>query len=242
MIVTGGASGIGKACAQRLVAEGARVVLADIDDANAKVVAGQLGDTRVAIGCAVDVRSGASCLALAATALDAFGAITGLVNAAGVNQIPTEIVDLAEEDWRRVIDINLTGTMLTIQAVAPHLPSGGAIVALSSGAARVVRKGIAGYAASKAGVLAVTKVAALELGARGIRVNAIVPGFIDTEMNQAKLTPQRRDAIARSAPLGRVGRPDEIASAISFLLSADASYISGDLIAVDGGVAAPSRT
>jgi NAD(P)-dependent dehydrogenase (short-subunit alcohol dehydrogenase family) len=90
-------------------------------------------------------------------------------------------------------------------------------------------------------VLAVTKVAALELGGQGVRVNAIVPGFIDTEMNRAKLTAERRAAIERSAPLGRVGNPDEIASVASFLLSTDSSYISGDLIAVDGGVAAPSR-
>jgi 3-oxoacyl-[acyl-carrier protein] reductase len=148
---------------------------------------------------------------------------------------------MTEEQWQRVIDINLTGTLWTIRAVAPHLGPGGAIVTLASGGARVVRKGVAAYAASKAGVLAVTKVAALELGGQGVRVNAIVPGFIDTEMNRAKLTAERRAAIERSAPLGRVGDPDEIASVASFLLSADSSYVSGDLIAVDGGVAAPSR-
>lgn len=240
VIVTGGASGIGRRCAQRLAAEGARVVVADLDGEQASTVALGIGDGR-ALGVAVDVRSRADCEAMVAAGLAAFGRITGLINAAGVNQPPRMMVEMTEDEWQRVIDINLTGTLWTIQAVAHHLAPGGAIVTLASGAARVVRKGVAAYAASKAGVLAVTKVAALELGGQGVRVNAIVPGFIDTEMNRAKLTAERRAAIERSAPLGRVGDPDEIASVASFLLSADSSYISGDLIAVDGGVAASSR-
>ena len=240
VIVTGGASGIGRACAQRLAAEGARVVVADLDGERASRVALGIGDGR-ALGVAVDVRSRADCEAMVATGLAAFGRVTGLISAAGVNQPPRTVAEMTEGEWQRVIDINLTGTLWTIRAVAPHLGPGGAIVTLASGGARVVRKGVAAYAASKAGVLAVTKVAALELGGQGVRVNAIVPGFIDTEMNRAKLTAERRAAIERSAPLGRVGDPDEIASVASFLLSADSSYISGDLIAVDGGVAAPSR-
>jgi NAD(P)-dependent dehydrogenase (short-subunit alcohol dehydrogenase family) len=240
VIVTGGASGIGRACARRLAAEGARVVVADLDGQRASTVALGIGDGR-ALGVAVDVRSRADCEAMVAAGLAAFGRVTGLISAAGVNQPPLAVAEMTEEQWQRVIDINLTGTLWTIRAVAPHLGPGGAIVTLASGGARVVRKGVAAYAASKAGVLAVTKVAALELGGQGVRVNAIVPGFIDTEMNRAKLTAERRAAIERSAPLGRVGDPDEIASVASFLLSADSSYVSGDLIAVDGGVAAPSR-
>jgi len=240
VIVTGGASGIGRACARRLAAEGARVVVADLDGQRASTVALGIGDSR-ALGVAVDVRSRADCEAMVAGGLAAFGRVTGLISAAGVNQPPRTVADMTEDEWQRVIDINLTGTLWTIRAVAPHLGPGSAIVTLASGGARVVRKGVAAYAASKAGVLAVTKVAALELGGQGVRVNAIVPGFIDTEMNRAKLTAERRAAIERSAPLGRVGNPDEIASVASFLLSADSSYISGDLIAVDGGVAAPSR-
>jgi 3alpha(or 20beta)-hydroxysteroid dehydrogenase len=241
VIVTGGAGGIGKACAQRLVAEGGRVVVADVDGEKASALARELGAGQ-AIGVAVDVRSQGQCQAMAAAAIEAFGRLTGLVHSAGVNQPPRLIAELTEEEWHRVLDINLTGTLNAIQAVAPHLQAGGAIVTLASGAARVVRKGVAAYAAAKAGVLAVTKVAALELGGQGVRVNAIVPGFIDTEMNRAKFTPERRASIERSAPLGRVGDPHEIASVVSFLLSAESSYISGDLIAVDGGVAAPSRT
>jgi len=240
VIVTGGASGIGRACAQRLAAEGARVVVADLDGQRASTVALGIGDGR-ALGVAVDVRSRADCEVMVAAGLAAFGRVTGLISAAGVNQPPRTVAEMTEDEWQRVIDINLTGTLWTIRAVAPHLGPGGAIVTLASGGARVVRKGVAAYAASKAGVLAVTKVAALELGGQGVRVNAIVPGFIDTEMNRAKLTAERRAAIERSAPLGRVGDPDEIASVASFLLSADSSYVSGDLIAVDGGVAAPSR-
>jgi NAD(P)-dependent dehydrogenase (short-subunit alcohol dehydrogenase family) len=178
---------------------------------------------------------------MADAGMAAFGALTGLVHAAGVNQPPRTIEDFTEEEWSRVLGINLTGTLFAIQAVGRYLSTGGAIVTMASGQARVVRKGVAAYAASKAGVLAVTKVAALEYGPRGVRVNAILPGFIDTEMNRAKLTPERRAAIERSAPLGRVGLPEEIAQVTSFLLSAESSYISGDLIAVDGGAATPSR-
>jgi NAD(P)-dependent dehydrogenase (short-subunit alcohol dehydrogenase family) len=249
VIVTGGASGIGRACAERLVAEGAQVVIADIDEARAADAAKALsaaGDTAdrdgTAVGVAVDVRSRSGCAAMAEAALAAFGSLTGLVHAAGVNQPPHSITEFTEDEWRRVIDINLTGTLWAIQAVAPHLGEGGAIVTLASGQARVVRRNSAAYAASKAGVLAITKVAALELGARGVRVNSIVPGFIDTEMNRAKLTPERRAAIERGTPLKRVGDPREIAKVASFLLSSDSSYMTGDLIAVDGGVAAPSRT
>jgi 3alpha(or 20beta)-hydroxysteroid dehydrogenase len=240
VVVTGAARGIGFSCAQLLVAQGARVVVADVDGPAAEAAAHELG-TAAAIGVSVDVRSQADCAAMVAAGRDAFGRITGLVHAAGVNQPPCPIAELTDEEWRRVLDINLSGTLFAIQAVSPYLAEGGAIVTFASGAARVVRKGIAAYAASKAGVVALTKVAALELGPQGVRVNAIAPGFIDTEMNQAKLTPERRAAIARSAPLGRVGRPDEIARVTSFLLSAESSYVSGDVIAVDGGVAAPSR-
>jgi NAD(P)-dependent dehydrogenase (short-subunit alcohol dehydrogenase family) len=240
VVVTGSASGIGRACAERLAAEGARLVLADIDGAKTAAAARAFGEGR-ALGVAVDVRSREQCLAMADAAVAAFGTLTGLVHAAGVNQPPCTIEDFTSEEWARVLGINLTGTLFAIQAVGRHLAGGGAIVTMASGQARVVRKGVAAYAASKAGVLAVTKVAALEYGPRGVRVNAILPGFIDTEMNRAKLTPERRAAIERSAPLGRVGLPEEIAQVTSFLLSTESSYISGDLIAVDGGAATPSR-
>jgi NAD(P)-dependent dehydrogenase (short-subunit alcohol dehydrogenase family) len=242
IVVTGGASGIGRSCAERLLAESARIVVADVNGDAASAAAKELGDSDRVLAVAVDVRSSPQCETMVQAALDAFGKLTGLVNCAGVNQPPQMIVDLPPEEWRRVLDINLTGTLFAIQAVAPHLERGGAIVTLASGAARVARKGAAAYCVSKAGVLTLTKVAALELGPQGIRVNAIAPGFIDTEMNRAKLSPERRAAIERSAPLGRVGTPDEVAAVASFLLSEDSSYICGDLIAVDGGVAAPSRT
>jgi NAD(P)-dependent dehydrogenase (short-subunit alcohol dehydrogenase family) len=203
---------------------------------------GATDSDKVAIGVAVDVRTQFACTAMAEAAMAAFGSVTGLVHAAGVNQPPCSIAEFTEDEWRRVIDINLTGTLWAIQAVVPYLGEGGSIVTLASGQARVVRKNSVAYAASKAGVLALTKVAALELGPQGVRVNSIVPGFIDTEMNRAKLTPERRAAIERGAPVKRVGDPDEIAKVASFLLSSESSYITGDLIAVDGGVAASSRT
>jgi NAD(P)-dependent dehydrogenase (short-subunit alcohol dehydrogenase family) len=241
VIITGGASGIGKSCAELLVSEGASVVIADLNAKEAAAVASSLGHDDRVIGTAVDVRSKVECVAMAATAVEKFGRVTGLVNAAGVNQSPQMIIDFDDDEWNRVLGINLTGTFNVIHAIAPHLVNGGSIVTLASGAARVTRKGIAAYSVSKAGVLTLTQVAALELGPNGIRVNSILPGFIDTEMNRAKLTPERRSAIERSAPLGRVGSPHEIATVASFLLSDDASYLTGEFIAVDGGVAAPSR-
>lgn len=216
-------------------------MLADLDGGKVAAAARELGEGR-AVGVAVDVRSREQCLAMAEAGVAAFGTLTGLVHAAGVNQPPRTIEDITEDEWSRVLDINLTGTLFAVQAVGRHLSAGGAIVTLASGQARVARAAHAAYGASKAGVLAVTKVAALEYGPRGVRVNAILPGFIDTEMNRTARGTERRASIERRTPLGRVGLPEEIAQVASFLLSAESSYVSGELIAVDGGLATSSRT
>jgi len=241
IIVTGGASGIGRACVDLLLEEGASVVIADVNGPLVTSLAKEIDLPARIVGVAVDIQSRDQCVAMVHEASERFGTVTGLVNAAGVNQPACAIVDLTDEEWQRVLGINLTGTLHTIQAAATIMTSGGSIVTLASGAARVTRKGVAAYSVSKAGVLTLTQIAAQELGQSGIRVNAILPGFIDTEMNRAKLTEERRAAINRSAPLGRVGTPEEVAAVASFLLSADSSYITGEFIAVDGGVAAPSR-
>ena len=241
IIVTGAASGIGQACAGRLLREGARVLAADMNfEAVTRFTQTLGGDDRIR-PFSVNVASLAECVAMASRTLEAFGKITGLVHSAGVNQRSIPVVDLEEDEWRRILDVNLGGTFNAIRSVAPHMKSGGAIVTISSGAARVVRAGAAAYCVSKAGVVSLTKVSALELAPKGIRVNSVAPGFIDTEMNRSKFSPERRGVFEQSVPLKKIGEPDEVAAVASFLLSDESSYICGEIIAVDGGVAAASR-
>src|SRR5271154_1380173 len=148
VIITGGASGIGRASAMRLFEEGASLLIADVQGNQAMSVAQEIGDSTRVVGLAVDVRSREACEAMVQSTIVTFGKVTGLVNAAGVNQPPQMIVDLPDEEWRRVIDINLTGTFHAIQSVAPHMSQGSAIVTLASGAARVARMGVAAYSVS----------------------------------------------------------------------------------------------
>jgi NAD(P)-dependent dehydrogenase (short-subunit alcohol dehydrogenase family) len=242
-VVTGGASGIGRATARALAAEGARVGIADVDEAGGERVAAEIREAGgECFHRRTDVRSMADLEAIVGEAADRYGRLDALVNNAAV-AVPGSAGEMAEEDWARVIDVNLSGVWRGMRAAIPRMlaQGGGCIVNLSSVQAHVGFVGWAGYAASKGGIDALTRQAAVEYAPMGIRVNAIVPGTIMTEMNE-RIMRESDDADAVMAgwtamhPMGRVGQPEEVAAAIVFLASDDASFITGELLRVDGGL------
>jgi NAD(P)-dependent dehydrogenase (short-subunit alcohol dehydrogenase family) len=242
-VVTGAASGIGRATARKLAAEGARVGIADVDEAGGERVAAGIREAGAdAFFRRTDVRSLADLEAVLDEAADRHGRLDVLVNNAAV-AVGGSVGEMAEEDWLRVIDVNLSGVWRGMRAAIPRMlaKGGGSIVNLSSVQAHVGFLGWSGYAASKGGIEALTRQAAVEYARAGIRVNAIAPGTIMTEMNEAIMAASD-DADAVMAgwvamhPIGRVGRPEEVAAAIVFLASDEASFITGELLRVDGGL------
>jgi NAD(P)-dependent dehydrogenase (short-subunit alcohol dehydrogenase family) len=242
-VVTGAASGIGRATARRLAAEGARVGLADVDEAGGERATAQI---REAGGDAffrrTDVRSLADLEAVVGEAADGHGRLDVMVNNAAV-PVGGSAGEMAEDDFLRVVDVNLTGVWRGMRAAIPRMlaQGGGCIVNLSSVQAHVGFPGWSGYAASKGGIDALTRQAAVEYAPRGIRVNAIVPGTIMTEMNEGIMrdSPDGDAVMAEWVsmhPMGRIGQPEEVAAAIVFLASEDASFITGELLRVDGGL------
>ena len=263
-VITGGASGIGRACGLRFASEGASIVVADLNPERAANVADEINDLGCeAVAVQVDTSSQEQNDAMADAAVDAFGRIDACVAAAGISHsgyVSREIeeqagqdrfdrgdmffIDKSLESWQRVIDVNLTGVMLTNQAVARKMRDngGGAIVNISSIAGTNVLKGSSDYCVSKAGVWMLTRCAALELGRYGIRVNAVGPGYIQTSMSGAVLGNERWvEARERETPLGRLGEPDDIANACLYLCSDEASFVTGEIIFPDGGVMAAGR-
>jgi 3-oxoacyl-[acyl-carrier protein] reductase len=232
-MVTGAASGIGRAVAERIVADGGRVVIGDIDESGLARVAEALGDACAAVRCDVTVEDGPA--ALAAAAIERFGRLDLAVACAG-GGIGATIVDHSLADWRRVIDLTLTGSFLTVQAAARAMTGPGAIVAISSISAKLPAVGIAAYGAAKAGVIAMAETAALELGPRGIRVNIVAPGLVRTPATESMWAmPDMVAAYAANTMLGRHGLPEEVAAAVAFLLSEDAALITGATLFADAG-------
>ena len=240
-IVTGGANGIGLAIARRFVAEGARVVIADIDAAAGEAAARVLGDKNCRF-VATDVGNAGSAAEVVEEACRAFGGLDILVNNAGVTH-GADFLDLAEADFDRVLRVNLKGTFLVGQAAARRMVAQvnagkppGAIINMSSINAVVAIANHAPYCASKGALGQLTKAMALALAPHGIRVNAIGPGSIMTDILKAVATDKNaKRAILARTPLGRIGEPDEVAGIAVFLASKDASYISGETIYADGG-------
>lgn len=239
-VITGGAQGIGEACARRLVADDAAVALWDVDDAHGQALAAALaaGGARVHYQHCNVASQAAVDAALAAT-LAAFGRVDGLVNNAGIFKAAA-FLDISEADWDAVIDVNLKGHFLCGQAVARQLVArggGGAIVNMSSVNARLTIASIASYNASKGAIDQLTRVMALALAEHGIRVNGVAPGTIATELAaKAVLTSEEAKArILSRTPMKRLGQPEEIADVVAFLLSDAASYMTGDTVLVDGG-------
>jgi 3alpha(or 20beta)-hydroxysteroid dehydrogenase len=243
-VITGAASGQGAAEARLFAAEGARVVVADIDRRGADTVAGEVGDAALAV--ALDVRDERSWSAAVADALRAFGCIDVLVNNAGIG-VPPRRIELEDPDeHRRVIDVNLHGVYLGMRAVTPTMTErgSGSIVNVSSIDGLVGVAGMTSYAASKFAVTGMTRTAALELGRRGIRVNSIHPGVIKTPLVE-RAPPEtlaRLQVVLDRQPIPRMGTPEEVAYLALYLASDESSYCTGAQFVIDGGhLAGPWR-
>ncbi|OCW57349.1 SDR family NAD(P)-dependent oxidoreductase [Hoeflea olei] len=241
-IVTGGAKGIGLAIVRRLAAEGARVMIADNDEAAGAAAVESLSGTGEVLFTATDVSERLDVHNLVAKTVDAFGSINALVNNAGIVHA-ADFLDLEEADFDRVLAVNLKSVFLCGQAVARHMvkqiekgEAPGSIVNMSSINDTFAIANQVPYSVSKGGVSQMTKVMALSLAQYGIRVNAIGPGSIMTDMLASVAdNPDVRTRILSRTPLGRLGEPSEIASVAAFLLSADSSYVTGQTIYADGG-------
>jgi NAD(P)-dependent dehydrogenase (short-subunit alcohol dehydrogenase family) len=233
-IVTGGSQGIGEACVRRFAREGAKVVVADIDAEQGTALAAEVGGTF--IHC--DVGDKAQVHALVTSAIQAHGRIDVLVNNAGIFKA-ADFLDITEADFDAVLRVNLKGAFLMGQAVAREMSrqGSGAIVNMSSVNAVLAIPTIASYNVSKGGINQLTRVMALSLATKGVRVNAVAPGTIATELAaKAVLTSEEAKArIMMRTPMGRLGEPSEIADAVAWLASDAASYVTGEIVVVDGG-------
>jgi NAD(P)-dependent dehydrogenase (short-subunit alcohol dehydrogenase family) len=242
-LVTGGAKGIGRATALAFAREGARVLLCDLDADAGRVVAREIGE---AGGDArfrrADVTREDDVAALVAAAVEAFGRLDCAVNNAGITGTGGPLASLALDDFRRVIDVNLTSVFLCLKHELPVMQrqGSGAIVNLASGAGLIAVPFLAPYCASKHGVLGLTKTAAVENAKTGVRVNAICPGSTDTPMLRGAMaaSPDLEKLILASSPAGRLGRAEEVAEAAVWLCSDRASFVSGESMLVDGGAVA----
>ncbi len=238
ILVSGGAGGIGGEISQQLAVKGARVVITDLLalQAEAKAESIDQGGSQV-IGMACDITSPAECEAAVQRALDNFGRLDGMVNCAGFSK-PHESLSLPPADWARMVDVQLNGAFYLAQACGRRMiETGGAIVFITSTNAEAAFPRRAAYCCAKAGVAMLTKVLAIEWAERGIRVNAVGPAYVATEMTQRNIEAGNvnEEQIKRRIPLGRLAQPADVADAVSFLLSEKASFITGHSLYVDGG-------
>jgi NAD(P)-dependent dehydrogenase (short-subunit alcohol dehydrogenase family) len=236
VIVTGGASGIGKACAEYLAEAGRPVAVWDLNGAGAKQVADSLGVPSV--GLEVDVADESALTAAVAATREALPSIGGLVHSAGmVDPSPIGVIDWGR--WQRLLDVNLTAHARIVQLLLPDLQAampGSAVVGIASIEGVIGHGAIPSYCASKAGLIGLTRSLADALGPQGIRANAVCPGYIRTPMMPS--TPEMDSRNEAAAVLGRMGEPGDIAGVVRFLLSADAAFVTGQAIVADGGVTA----
>lgn len=263
-VVTGGGNGIGRACAEKLAALGAKLVIADIVEKAGKQTAADLQTTGAeAFFFKLDAASPEQNKAMAEAAVDEFGSLDVLVTAAGMvtggyksgdaksdEAYLREITDFAAEPtdyffemdleaWQKLLDVNLTGTMLAIQSCAAKMrqAGGGSIVTISSAEGKRPHGPLIPYAVSKAGVIMLTKCLALNLSPANVRINSVGPGFTETNLTRAILdTEGLRDALASEIPMGRAGKPTEIANTVAFLASDSASFFTGETLHPAGGM------
>ncbi len=255
-VVTGGASGIGRACALRFAQEGATLLIGDLDEERGAATAAELaGNGTRASFLRTDTSIEADCDALMAAAVNHYGKLDVLLAAAGISHAlyvsgaePSEvrgdraavgILTKPTEYWEKVLNVNLTGVMMCDRAAAIRMMEngGGSIINIASGAAKIPIPGAAEYCVSKAGVWMLTKVLALEVARSNIRVNAIGPGFIETPMTASMRSDEARvQQLVNSIPLRRLGVPDDIANTALFLASDESSYFTGEILFPDGGM------
>ncbi|MDH3198185.1 MAG: 3-oxoacyl-[acyl-carrier-protein] reductase [Candidatus Krumholzibacteria bacterium] len=236
-VVTGAARGIGKAIAERLAGEGAALCVIDVDEAAAKATAEEIGALGVnARAWPCDVASFEAVEALGSTVMDAFGSVDVLVNNAGITR-DRLIMRMSPQEWDQVIAVNLTGAFNFCKVFGPQMlrQRSGAIVNIASVVGQMGNAGQANYAASKAGLIGLTKSLAKEFAARGVRVNAVAPGFIRTPMTE-KLTDEVRTTMMSTIPMGRFGEPEDVADIVYFLASDLSRYVTGQVVNCDGGM------
>ncbi len=235
-IVTGGGGGIGRATAVRFAKEGASVLVADLDEENGyettRLIKKSGGNSEFIL---TDMTQQEDVENMVQAALGAFGRLDILFNNAGVGGGEKKIPDISLEEWKKSIDVNATSVFLGMKIAIPHMLSGGSIINTASIAGIKGQKLVAAYTASKSSVIALTKVAATEFGKKNIRVNAIAPGIIETNMVENWKKTKKWPLLSTASALGRIGQPEEVANAVLFLASDEASFITGETLIIDGG-------
>ena len=242
-LITGAGSGIGRAAARIFVREGAKVAAADVNQASAEETVGMIRAAGgEAFGLQADVSKAAEVEAMVAAVVETYGRLDCAFNNAGIEGALASTADYTEADWAPVIAVNLTGVWLCMKYEVPRMleTGGGAIVNTSSAAGLLGAPRMPAYVASKHGVVGLTKTAALEYAKSGVRVNAVCPGVIDTSMvgRLKERRPRMFEKIVRGEPIGRIGRPEEIAETAVWLCSDAASFVTGHAMSVDGGIVA----
>ncbi|MDP1693666.1 MAG: SDR family NAD(P)-dependent oxidoreductase [Burkholderiaceae bacterium] len=248
VLITGGARGIGFAAAQLFAAEGARLVLVDIDEAAAEASAARLAQAGAsAVGIGVDIRSNEQCAAMLQRAESALGPLSVVVNSAAVLDDKT-FLESAPTDWKRMVDVCLFGAMNVLHTTLPGMVERrfGRVVCMASDSFRLGQARLSYYAAAKAGVVALVKSVAQEVGGAGVTLNIVSPGATNTELRQSREAglqasmgeekyARRVKSVLKMYPTGRIGEPSDVASAILYLASAQASWVTGQVLSVNGG-------